>query len=46
MSKQVNDEQAVAIFSRAKRKFKSAIYTRLPDEPGFGVAIKALSIRG
>lgn len=46
MSKQINDEQAVVIFNRAKRKFKSASYTMLPDEPGFDVAIKALSIRG
>lgn len=46
MSKQVNDEQAVVIFNRARRKFKSASYTTLPYEPGFDVAIKALSIRG
>jgi hypothetical protein len=46
MSKQLNDEQAVVIFNRARRKFKSASYTTLPHEPGFDVATKALSIRG
>jgi hypothetical protein len=46
MSKQVNDEQAVVIFNRARRKFKSASYTTLPHEAGVDVAIKALSICG
>ena len=46
MSKQVNDEHAVVIFNRAKRKFKSPSYTALPLAPGFDAAIKALSIRG
>jgi hypothetical protein len=46
MSKQVNDEQAVVIFSRAKRKLKSASYTPLPHDPGFDAAIRALSIHG
>jgi RES domain len=46
MSKQVNDEQAVVIFNRARRKFKSASFTTLPHAPGFDVAIKALNIRG
>ena len=46
MSKQVNDEQAVVIFNRARRKFKSASYTPLPHEAGVDVAIKALSICG
>jgi hypothetical protein len=46
ISKQVNDEQAVVVFNRARRKFKSASYATLPDEPGFDAAIAALSIRG
>lgn len=46
MSKQVNDEQAVVIFNRARRRFKSASYTTLPHETGVDVAIKALSICG
>lgn len=46
MSRQVNDEQAVVIFSRARRKLVSASYTPLPQDPGFDAAIKALRIRG
>jgi len=46
MSKQINDERAVVIFNRARRKFDSASYTPLPREPDFDAAIRALSIRG
>jgi hypothetical protein len=46
MSKQVNDAQAVVVFSRAKRKLRSASYTPLPNEPGFDAAIRELGIRG
>jgi len=46
MSRQLNDDKAVVVFDRAKRKFNTAVYTPLPGAPGFDEVIQTLAIRG